>query len=289
MESNDCENRSEIGSGITDEVTLGELEQAQQLSQEILIRNEINANAMIGEIKSPSALASMFENAHLLGFSAGVEYLSSRYDMRQVRGDGNCFYRSLLYSYLEQLLCSIIEANENCTLAVKELARFKTFIERSKADLVEIGYEEFAIESFHDMFMELLDGLPSMSRDSLLALFQEDGSGDYYTWYMRVLCACYMRRNDERFFPFVDDGLCIDMKSYCEREVEPMGKECEQLQIIALTEYMGLSVDIHYLDGREFDPVSGPPIITLPETESSHVRIHLLYRPGHYDILYPKK
>lgn len=32
--------------------------------------------------------------------------------------------------------------------------------------------------------------------------------------------------------------------------VEPMGKECEQLQIQALTEYLGVTVRIEYLDGK---------------------------------------
>lgn len=32
------------------------------------------------------------------------------------------------------------------------------------------------------------------------------------------------------------------MKAYCEREVEPMCKEVEQVQIIALVEYMGLGI-----------------------------------------------
>ena len=40
------------------------------------------------------------------------------------------------------------------------------------------------------------------------------------------------------------------MEAYCKKEVEPMGKECEQVQIIALTEYMGVGVRIDYLDGR---------------------------------------
>ena len=29
-----------------------------------------------------------------------------------------------------------------------------------------------------------------------------------------------------------------------------MGKECEQVQIMALTEYLGIGVKIEYLDGR---------------------------------------
>ena len=59
-----------------------------------------------------------------------------------------------------------------------------------------------------------------------------------------------LRRQAERFFPFVDTGVDIDMAGYCSREVEPMGRESEQLHIIALTEYLGLRVAIEYLDGR---------------------------------------
>jgi hypothetical protein len=60
----------------------------------------------------------------------------------------------------------------------------------------------------------------------------------------------FLRRHEDRFFPFVDTGLDVDMAGYCRREVEPMGRECEQLHIIALTEYLGLRVAIEYLDGR---------------------------------------
>lgn len=44
--------------------------------------------------------------------------------------------------------------------------------------------------------------------------------------------------------------MYVDIDSYCKAEVEPMGKECEQLHIIALTEYLEISIVIEYLDGR---------------------------------------
>ena len=80
------------------------------------------------------------------------------------------------------------------------------------------------------------------------------------------------------------------MQSYCSREVEPMGKECEQVHIIAIAELLGVVVAIEYLDGRlPADELSGLSKVecggSLQEVEPSrHVR--LLYRPGHYDILY---
>lgn len=59
-----------------------------------------------------------------------------------------------------------------------------------------------------------------------------------------------MRSEEERFTPFISDSTFTNMEAYCKKEVEPMGKECEQVQIIALTEYMGVGVRIDYLDGR---------------------------------------
>jgi ubiquitin thioesterase protein OTUB1 len=74
---------------------------------------------------------------------------------------------------------------------------------------------------------------------------------------MLMLCAFLkrlfigkMRSEEERFTPFIADSSFSNMEAYCKREVEPMGKECEQVQVIALTEYMGVGAQIDYLDGR---------------------------------------
>jgi hypothetical protein len=63
-----------------------------------------------------------------------------------------------------------------------------------------------------------------------------------------------MRKEAERFAPFLGEGFGLsasdDVEAYCKREVEPMGKECEQIQIVALIEYLGVVTEIEYLDGR---------------------------------------
>ncbi len=136
--------------------------------------------------------------------------------------------------------------------------------------------------------MELVTDLFTYTCESLLTLFQEDGQSDYYTWFMRLLTAGNMRRQEERFAPFITDPLFTDMESYCRREVEPMGKECEQLQVIALAEYLGVVIRIEYMDGHPFDADQGLNHILVPEGEGEAAApsVCLLYRPGHYDILY---
>jgi len=71
-----------------------------------------------------------------------------------------------------------------------------------------------------------------------------------------------MRKNASRFIPFIENdnnSLQITLSDqadedkifyFCRQEVEPMGKEVEQLQIIALCSYLGIQVNILYLDGR---------------------------------------
>jgi ubiquitin thioesterase protein OTUB1 len=72
--------------------------------------------------------------------------------------------------------------------------------------------------------------------------------------------------------------------------VEPMGRECDQMQIIAISSYLGVQVNIEYLDGQKFEEAQGLSLVTcgeaMAEAERKARSISLLYRPGHYDILY---
>lgn len=88
---------------------------------------------------------------------------------------------------------------------------------------------------------------------------------------MRVITAGYLKSAPDRFLPFVE-GLYYDMDAFCKAEVEPMDKECEQIQIIALSEYLGIEIEIAYLDGRAFDPVQGIPFVTFPDPSSGLIR-----------------
>lgn len=87
-----------------------------------------------------------------------------------------------------------------------------------------------------------------------------------------------------------------------------MGKECDQPQITALAEALDIRVRIEYLDGRaslgsdlshyicqstseENSSLRDAAIPGASEATTSAnpvITIHLLYRPGHYDILYPR-
>lgn len=260
------------------------------------IRDEIAATQpMIGPNAPVKVLVSDYQDAEQKGFVAGIEFLDHNYSaMRKVRGDGNCFYRAFLFGYLENLLNAFnAENDEELKLAAtQEKERIISVAEASMAELTAVGYSEFTIETFYDEFVDLVKDIFTLDNEALLTLFQEGGKSDYFTWFMRLLAAGYIKRDAERFLPFVE-GLYFDIDSFCKAEVEPMNKECEQIQIIALSEYLGITVEIAYLDGKDFDPSVGISTVVFPDPSSSRtgathnkLRVNLLYRPGHYDILY---
>ena len=177
---------------------------------------------MIGDVESPTVLAEEYQEAVFgVWYLKGIAYLTATFPRyRRIRGDGNCFYRAFLFSYLERL--QELKGTD-AVAADTELARMQATVVASKVELVAVGYQETVFETFSDLVEELLGGLFSSTRARLVAAFQEGGEGDYYTWYMRLLTGCAMKRDKERFLPFIENGC--DLDGFVSREVEPMGKE----------------------------------------------------------------
>ena len=145
-----------------------------------------------------------------------------------------------------------------------------------------------AIEIFYESLVEFLESIQNNTIKDVDALQkelnEENATSDYCTWYLRVLTATYLKADPNRFLPYLEEYM--DIAAFCQAQIEPMGKECTMVQVLALAECFGVLCTIEYLDGHEFkDALTkhtfGP--------EDSATKLTLLYRPGHYDILYPKE
>jgi ubiquitin thioesterase protein OTUB1 len=90
---------------------------------------------------------------------------------------------------------------------------------------------------------------------------------------------------------------------FCKASVEPMGEESDHVHIIALSDALGVPIRVMYLDRsscdtgnlsvnhHDFIPSANASegdaaMTSTPAAEKPYIT--LLYRPGHYDILYPK-
>ncbi len=76
---------------------------------------------------------------------------------------------------------------------------------------------------------------------------------------------------------FVDDEL----DTWCLKEVEAVDNECDQVQILAVVNAFNIGVVIENLNITRVDTMRFPE-------EMKDIFINMLFRPGHYDILYPK-
>lgn len=80
----------------------------------------------------------------------------------------------------------------------------------------------------------------------------------------------------------------LDVELYCRRLVEVMDEESDEIHIRALTDALAIPTRIYALDSRL--PIELSPTDYIPDDAvNKDALVHLLYRPGHYDIVYPLK
>ena len=116
-----------------------------------------DSSPMIDEPKSVLTLLDKYSSDSSPGFIPGIHDINKRFSgIRKVRGDGNCFYRAFLFGYLDNLLGNYLKAKESddtelIATTIAERARLLSKVEKSMAELIELGYSEFAIEVFYDV------------------------------------------------------------------------------------------------------------------------------------------
>ena len=206
-------------------------------------------------------------------FENCFEELHKRYThVRRARRDGSCFYRAFFYQYFEYFV-----KNKESPLYTQFLEK----AEKSKADLVEQGYEEMVIEDFYDLFLDEAKKLKECDAEKVsehleTVLCNKDTS-PYFIMYARFLTSLYLKQNAILYEDFV--GGSIDL--FTRTEVEAADAECDHIQIIALCSYLGLGVEINSVT-----PTGAIEIIRLPEDFQGEFTAKLLLVPGHYDALY---
>lgn len=96
-----------------------------------------------------------------------------------------------------------------------------------------------------------------------------------------------MQKNASQYQPYVHEPLV----QYCRSHIEPAVCEIEDVGLTALLAVLiqpaGIAAQVYYLDrsaGEEINSYEYPS--TSSDSHGSIPTIRLLYRPGHYDILY---
>jgi ubiquitin thioesterase protein OTUB1 len=148
---------------------------------------------------------------------------------------------------------------------------------------------------FLDQFVWAVESAPSAAE--VVSRVRDESTGMYLVSYARYLTSGHLAARASEYAPFVPDGASVD--AFRRSEVEPMGRDAEHLQIVCLTAAIGVPARIAYLDRTiEAERTKGAPpaparTYDFPSPaaadEAAAPRVHLLYRPGHYDVLLAAK
>jgi ubiquitin thioesterase protein OTUB1 len=257
-----------------------------ELIQKKLKEIETEINQTIPLISEPIPLITLdaeYQNDNV--YMSKVNYIKEKYDtIRKVRPDGNCFFRAFGFSCLEYLIKN-----------KKDYDAFKQIAINSKEKLVKLGFPQFTIEDFHDTFMEVIERVKPSDSDpnktesganpqqELHRLFNEQGYSDYVVVFLRLITSGQLQEGADFYLNFIDGNLT--MAEFCHQEVEPMYKESDHIHIIAICSALNIGVRVEYMDRGE-----GQLTTTNHDfPDGLDPKVFLLYRPSHYDILYPKE
>ncbi|KAJ3364413.1 hypothetical protein GGF32_001937 [Allomyces javanicus] len=241
-----------------------------------------DTDALAHELVSiPLPLSDLLhEYASNAPFLAKIHNLAAQYALfRRCRGDGNCFYRAVVYAWFERVLLR----------PARYLKRARQQLDDAKHQLLANGFQLLVIEDFLDVAVDTLDALATgaiADQDALLSRFQADHISNALVVLFRFIASAYLQAHADDYAPFILD-YADDMITFCNQHVEAMGRESDEIQIIALTKQLQVNVAVAYLDASKSDHATVHRF-EGNETDPADEWIHLLYRPGHYDLIYPR-
>ena len=243
------------------------------------IMNQIELESpLISDLLSSSTLVKEYQNN--LHYKDSIKIIADKYQsIRKIRRDGNCFYRGFIYRIFEYI--SIRQNNELYQKFIRKIEEAKDIAKKNNKLLTILNesYNLFLGE-FCSCYNSLLDSNMSC-RDYLDKLFHSNNKEkcNYLVLFIRYCIAEYIRENKILYEAYIEG----DLENWIIKEVEPIDKEAEQVQIMACVNLFDIGVKIEYLNKVRNQ------VIKYPEgAKDEDIFIVFLYSPGHYDLLYDK-
>ncbi|ORX50463.1 cysteine proteinase [Hesseltinella vesiculosa] len=168
--------------------------------------------------------------------------------------------------------------------------RYQTDLARLKETpklLERAGFQSLAYEDFYEVTLEQFERIPSYADDPdmLLVNFQSEEISNAIVMHLRFLASAFLRLHANDYEPFLVAEM-ISMDEFCAMHVEAFGRESDHLQIIALSKALNVPTQVVYLDGSQDDHAAVHEFWPDEDIKIDRPPFRLLYRPGHYDILY---
>lgn len=247
------------------------------------LRSEEAAQApLVSPLLPLSCLLDEFHESP--NYTAKLATLQDSYKaIRKCRRDGNCFYRAVAFE--------LIEAFKE----VPESHQLEQLKQTWDQKLASASYEKVIYEDFSESFWShLINNNDDDHTKSTEAVWESDEyTSNMAIMFLRLLTSAHIRSHPDDYSAFIemspqDSG---SIEKWCERCVDAVGVDADQVQLIALAKTLKICLVVVNLgSGLESDDLQINEfnfISTEKNTQIINLKIHLLYRPGHYDIIYP--
>uniref|UniRef100_M8BBE2 Uncharacterized protein n=1 Tax=Aegilops tauschii TaxID=37682 RepID=M8BBE2_AEGTA len=192
-----------------------------------------------------------------LATGQGVDHLDAYSKFRPVTGDGECFYRSFIFSYLEQVLDGQDTHEEH---------RLLDALKRVSVQHADLRWTSEFPRSYR---------LPQRETSRVLQKLRYDGR--------QLVVAIWICSHAKQYEPRIP-GLDrrYSLKDWCFQHVTPSRQYADHVMMTALAEALEVPLRVEQLNG-------GPAqdIYTVPGPGVPRVSVTLLYTGNHYDVLYP--
>ncbi|VDM73206.1 unnamed protein product [Strongylus vulgaris] len=109
----------------------------------------------------------------------------------------------------------------------------------------------------------------------------DDAEANYLIIFLRLITAGYLKEHAEEYAPFIEN---VSLADYCVTEIESMWKDADHLAVTGLVNAIGQNIRVQYMDQNAAP--NGGLFYDFPPDQKEAPRITLLYRPGHYDLVY---
>ncbi|KAK5194539.1 hypothetical protein LTR99_003041 [Exophiala xenobiotica] len=199
---------------------------------------------------------------------------------RSIKGDGQCGWRGVVFGYFELLIRS-----GDLGLITQEKVRLLSFEQTMRA----VGIDYDIIIDMFDYTWELFDAIKTavgrgdMSDTVLLEAMNDQGRSDSIVYHFKMMTSSFMQLQADRYAPFMD----MSVTQYCLTRIDPANQEIEHIGLQALNDAViapaYIALEVLYLDRSAGDEVTPHRFVD----DAHHwPTLRLIYRPGHYDIIY---
>ncbi|KAI0536848.1 peptidase C65 Otubain-domain-containing protein [Xylaria digitata] len=266
-----------------------ELDQNEIAQQEAAARDYTPQfkGPLIGEKVSSRAIAEEYARADPTYVAKTMALPQTYSHYRPIQGDGNCGYRAIAFAYFEILVqCGDLRLVQSELQRMTVLNKYIEDVGGQDPGMLELMVSD-TIDLFNDIIPVMSEGNDPMPL--LLDRFNDPNASQCLVYHLRLLAGARLKGHRDQYEPYLD----TDVETYLATTVMPVNREidhiCVALVHAILLKPVNIVLNIAYLDrseGTEVNVHQFPEETNGQDLSTLGPVIYLLYRPGHYDILY---